>query len=359
MSFPTLLACVLVSAAAAATSAQTEPLRMPAFENRHCSFSEVSGIGREEGFTRRDPSDIIRVDGAYYVWYSRVDHAELPERDRPMAASGYVATIWYATSTDQGHTWTERGQALGPGPDGAFDAHAVFTPNILKAVGKYYLFYTGVRPTPGRPEGGFANNSTADRTAIGLAAADTPDGPFHRLSSSPVLSTSTPSATPGTVPSKFDSYRVDDAALLLRGGKVWLYYKGRNFDDGKQGPRFTQMGVAIADAPEGPYVKQNSGNPILDKSHEVLIWPHREGVAAYASISKTVEYAPDGLDFSTRPLAAPLEPKPIAPGAFRAGLTEPAAYGSAIRWGIAMRDPGGPCPYLVRWEWDVPAPISP
>ena len=33
--------------------------------------------------------------------------------------------------------------------NGAFDSQATFTPNILFADGKYYLYYTGVKPTPG------------------------------------------------------------------------------------------------------------------------------------------------------------------------------------------------------------------
>ena len=327
----------------------------PEFANKHFRFTEAAGIGREEGITRRDPSDVIKVGDTYYVWYTKVTHDQLPERDRRLAHSGYVGTIWYATSRDEGHTWIERGEALATGKPGTFDAHAVFTPNILKAEGKYWLFYTGVRPTPGCAQGGFANNSVNDFTAIGLAVADTPDGPFLRVSETPVLSPSKASDNPKRVPSKFGSYRIDDASLLIRNGQYWLYYKGRNLDDGPQGPRFTKMGVAIATHIEGPYVRQNDGNPILDKSHEVLIWPHREGVAACASFSKTFEYAPDGLDFTSNPLHAKFSPQPIAPGAYRPDLTKPVRFGPGIQWGISMRDPAGPFPYLVRWNLNLTA----
>jgi len=114
--------------------------------------------------------------------------------------------------------------------------------------------------------------------------------------------------------------------------------------------------VAVAEHVEGPYVKQRNGDAILDASHEVLIWPHREGVAAYASKSRTLEYAPDGLDFMSNPLRLKALPRPIAPGAFRPDLTEPVRYGRGVRWGISMRDPAGPCPYLVRWEIDLVFP---
>ena len=58
------------------------------------STSAVTGIGKEQGVMRRDPSDIIKVDDLYYVWYSK----------GPLR-TGYDATIWYATSPD-GVNWT-------------------------------------------------------------------------------------------------------------------------------------------------------------------------------------------------------------------------------------------------------------
>jgi len=91
-------------------------------------------------FNRRDNSDIIKVGDKYYVWYTRMDSPVTP---------GYWGTIWYATSEDEGYTWTEKGMALGTGDEGTFDGHAVFTPNILAYKGKFYLYYTGVKtPLP-------------------------------------------------------------------------------------------------------------------------------------------------------------------------------------------------------------------
>ena len=72
-------------------------------------YEKVTGIGQEEGVCRRDPSDVIKVGDTWYVWYSKVTS------DAPMYPSGYHATVWYATSTDEGHTWTERGEAVGGG----------------------------------------------------------------------------------------------------------------------------------------------------------------------------------------------------------------------------------------------------
>ncbi len=116
------------------------------------------------------------------------------------------------------------------------------------------------------------------------------------------------------------------------------------------------MGLAIADTPESKHTRANGGRPILTGSHEVMIWPHREGVATYASKTQTFEYAPDCVDFLSHRLDAEATPKPIAPGCYRPDLTEPVSYGQGIRWGICMREPGGPYPYLLRYEVDLQVP---
>lgn len=325
------------------------------FANKSFRFQPANGLGRTEGITRRDTSDVIKVGNTYFVWYTHVDQNQLPAHLKRLRASGYVGTIWYAVSKDEGHTWTECDEVLGKGPSGAFDSWAVFTPNIVKYDGRYWLYYTGVKLTPGKDV--FENNSTNDFAMIGVAVADNPHGPFRRITTEPILSP--PPKSDRAAESSFDSYRIDDAALLVRDYDgdgdmdVWLYYKGRNIDHGRSGPGKTKMGLAIADKPQGPYIRINSGRPILSDSHEVMIWPHRAGVAAYASKSRTLEFAPDGVDFTTNPIHALTEPRPIAPGCFRPDLTEPVSFGRGIAWGICMKEPSGPCPYLLRYEIDL------
>ena len=315
-------------------------LKQPAFR-----FSEARGLGLEEGVCRRDPSDVIQVEQTYYLWYTRVN-----ERSNPaLYPSGYAGEVWFATSPD-GRVWQEQGKALGTGPAGAFDAHGVFTPNVLVTDGKFYLFYTAVRPTPGRDDGVFENNAINDRTAIGLAVSDSPNGPFVRAETNPVLET-------GGSANRFDSYRVDDACLIVRDGKYWLYYKGRSFAHGRNGPRRTKMGVAIAEKPEGPFFKHGA-NPVLDSGHEVLVWPHRAGVAALVSDTgpqaRTVQHAPDGLGF--RKVGELPEVFPRAPGAFRPDAFDNTKFGRGLLWGISMRS--GPDPYLVRYDVNLAVPES-
>ena len=291
-------------------------------------FSYSPALPFEEGVTRRDPSPVIRAGDLYYVWYSRTT----------LSADGYSASIWYAVSAD-GRTWREQGEALPKGEPGAFDEHAVFTPTLLVAEGRYYLFYTAV-PEPFDNDGGGPKGT---RTAIGVASADSPRGPWVRFSGNPVL-------RPSDDAGDFDSMRVDDACLVKRGGKYWMYYKGRQAG---RSPRQTRMGLAVGDAPAGPYVK-HPANPVLDSGHEVCVWPHGWGVGCLVCDvgpqGNTLQYSDDGVRF--RKIADAVPPK--APGPYREdGFTE--GWGAGVRWGLAMAlHPEWP--YLVRFDCDLRAP---
>ncbi|WP_343329220.1 family 43 glycosylhydrolase [Polaribacter staleyi] len=293
------------------------------------TYQDITGIGKDTVYNRRDNSDIIKVGNTYYIWYSRMDSPITP---------GYWATIWYATSQDEGHTWQEQGMALDLGKEGKFDSHSVFTPNILAYKGKYYLYYTGVKPTPGNKNKEFEGNGTTDITAIGLAVSDSPDGPFVRVENNPVLEIS-------NVASDFDSFRIDDASLLVRDGKVCLFYKGRSIIDGKQGPKRTKMNAAYADQPEGPF-KKHEGY-LLDKSHEVLIWNKNGGIVSLASLSKTLYFSKDGEHFSV--LQDGLKKIPMAPGLYRPHLENGNLATEVPGWGISMIQKKG-LTYLVRFE---------
>ncbi|BDD12155.1 xylosidase (plasmid) [Fulvitalea axinellae] len=318
-----VLVCVLLLTLTIGVNAQNGPSKIS------FSYEKVKGIGHEAGCSRRDPSDVIKVGDTYYVYYTKI-YGRAP---------GYWGTLWYATSNDGGHSWKERGEILGKGKPGKFDSQATFTPNILLANGKYYLYYTGVKPTPGNKEGAFENNSTTDITAFGLAVSDSPDGPFQRISEDPVMRVS-------PEPEKFDSYRIDDASLLYRNGIYWFYYKGRSRVDGRNGPAKTKMGVAFSKDPEGPFIKLDK--PILSKSHEVMVWPQGNGVAALASISSTIEYAPGGVDFRSQGPGVKVTDRPHAPGAYRPDLTNN-GKGDGLDWGISMVHNGNET-YLIRYN---------
>lgn len=290
------------------------------------THSELTGIGAQDGVMRRDPSDIIKVGDLYYVWYSK-----------GKISPGYDATVWYSTSSD-GKAWTEKGQALAKGKPGTWEGASVFTPNILVAEGKYWLFYTGTSREFGK---GFNPDSK-----IGIAKSDSPDGPWQRTSNEPALKNS-------EVDSDFDSHLVDDACLIVRDGKYWFYYKGRQL--GKS-PGQTQMGLAIADHPAGPYVKHKN-NPVIPGNHEVLIWPQGKGVAAMIgssgpkAIVNTIQYAKDGINFTK---THNVKAGPWAGGAYRPEAFTDSNKGELPTWGVQIGRPKGKgkgkLPCIKRFE---------
>ena len=293
----------------------------------HTEFTYSPAIPHQPGVTRRDPSPVIRVGGLYHVWYSRSTHD----------SSGYFATVWHATSPD-GRQWTERGEAVATGSDGAWDANGVFTPTTLIAEGRYWLLYTAV-PKPFDNAGG----ASGTPTAIGIASADSPDGPWRKFERNPVL-------RPGPA-GAWDSHRVDDACMVVREGKYWLYYKGRQLG---LGPAETKMGVAIAERPTGPYVKSEH-NPLIGSGHEVCVWPHRQGVAALVAPcgpeGGTVQYGADGIHFAPQATVVP----PSAPGPYRTDAYADVEFGTGITWGLCQNRRTKDRPFLQRFDCDLTA----
>ena len=293
----------------------------------HSEFTYRTAIAYEPGVTRRDPSPVIKVGATYHAWYSKAT----------VDASGYSASVWHATSPD-GDAWVERGEAIPTGGPGSWDENGVFTPTTLVADGRYDLFYTAV-PKPFTNDNGGPN---ATPTAIGVASAETPDGPWRKYEDNPVL-------TPGAGDA-FDSHRVDDACLIVRDGRYWLYYKGRQKG---LGPGQTKMGVAVADRPTGPFAKSEL-NPIINSGHEVCVWPHGTGVAALLAPvgpqGGTLQYSPDGLHFEIQSKVTP----PQAPGPYREDHYRDAP-GPGITWGLAHDDRSYDRPFLVRFDCDLRA----
>ena len=333
-----LLLCLGLGLGGSAWSAQAEAQtgdRRPMNYKTSFTYQAAVGIGRELGVCRRDPSDVIRVGEAWYVWYTKVVKAVV-KAGKHGYPSGYQGSVFFAVSTDAGRTWAEKGEAAPTGEAGAFDCTGTFTPNILVWKGKYWLYYTAVGPD-------FDNGPYADRnrTSIGLCVADKPDGPWKKVSDKPVFATTRD-------PKKFDSYRVDDTCFLVRDGKIWMYYKGRQW---QRTPGQTKMGLALADRSEGPFQRVNDGEPVQDSGHEVLVWPLGKGVMSMVSNTgpnrMTVQYAADGVRFQIVGLLPKLYPK--APGVFRPDLTAPKAIGKGVTWGIGMATYGGD-PYLQRYE---------
>jgi hypothetical protein len=288
--------------------------------------SSVTGFP-DDGLIRRDPSDVIQVGDTWHMWFTR----------STIKHTGDGADIWHATSTDEGCTWTEQAEAVARGSDSTnnWDYTSALTPNILFHEGTYYLYYTG---TPLDWEDIYIAEGIK---AIGVATASSPYGPWTKYAGNPVLRTSSVDS------GKFDNYLIDDACMAVRDGNIWLYYKGRYRGSSATD---TQMGVAVASDPLGPFIKQNDGDPVQEGGHEVQIWADRyQGIYSQVNsvgssdLTYTIQYAADGLNF--RKYADTSTDIPGAPGLFRPELTDPDT-GQMPSWGIEG------ITYIGRFEVD-------
>ncbi len=235
-------------------------------------YSNITGMEYDMNFVRRDPSPVIKVGNRYYIYYSK-----------NTTKNGFNATIWYAFSDDGKH-WTEGGMAVGKGEGDAFDAGGVFTPTTLLADGYIYLFYTATRA-----DFQFTSTEANGLTAIGLAKSKSPTGPFEKICDEPLLRTGNGES--------FDSHRIDDTCIVVHNGKYYMFYKGRQLH---LSPKETKMGLAIAEKPEGPYIKYEN-NPVINSGHEVCVYPNNGGFMALITnigeYANSYMYSKNGIDF--------------------------------------------------------------
>lgn len=310
-------------------------------EDREPWYVEFSGmqplkgdLAYEEGVVRRDPSAIIKENGKYYVWYSK-------STGETQGFEGDIANekvfpwdrcdIWYATSED-GWTWKEEGIAVPRGEKGMYDDRSVFTTEIMKHDGMYYLCYQTVK----------SPYNKRVKNQVGLAWSNSPDGPWTK-SKEPILSPADNGEWQGDDPNDrfavlkkgdFDSHKVHDPCILPFKGKFYLYYKGEQMgEEITFGGRQIRHGVAIADNPKGPYVK-SPYNPISNSGHEICVWPYNGGITSLITTDgperNTIQWAPDGINFE---IMSSVKTPPHAIGINRSldTETEPVA---ALKWGL-------------------------
>jgi hypothetical protein len=176
-------------------------------------------------------------DGRYHLYYSRWP-----------AEKGF-APGWAI--------WSEIAYAVADGPFGPYrhvnvalpargreywDGTTTHNPNILQKDGRLYLFYMG-NTGDGKSYPMHRNNQR-----IGVAVADVPEGPWKRLDR-PILTVSQDKTA-------FDSLCVTNPCAVQRpDGKILLIYKAVRHEEGKEMGGKVRHGAALADRPEGPYVK--------------------------------------------------------------------------------------------------------
>lgn len=323
------------------------------------SYKPVKGLEMEEGISRRDPSQILKVGDTYYVYYTKVKMTKpmgvgYQKADENNPANTWdMADIYYATSKDT-HTWEEQGLAVPRGPKGEFDDRSVFTPGVLEWEGKYYLYYQAVK----------APYNQRTKNVIGMSWADSPDGPWHRHPE-PILTSGASGEWKGDKPNRslitkegdFDSLKVHDPYLLVFNGKIHLYYKahpmGLGGDLKLTYPDFSG-GLATADSPFGPFVKHPQ-NPVLNSGHEVVLWPYKDGIASLVTANgpekNTLQWSPDGVNFEIK---AHLILPPDAAGPYVPDAYTDTKDGQGITWGLShvAQRRNQPWPHLMRFEAD-------
>ena len=190
-------------------------------------------VFKEEGYRVWCGTVVKGRNGKYYLFYSRWPQA--------LGRDAWVthSEVAYAISDSPYGGFVPCGIALSAGSKGAWDAGAIHNPTIIEYDGRYYLYYMG-----NYGNGEYWDHRNHQR--IGVAVAENPEGPWTRFGR-PVLD-----VTKGS----FD-HLVTSNPTVTRGGDGRFYMMYKAVSDGPL-PKGGAVicGIAIAEHPEGPFVKQ-------------------------------------------------------------------------------------------------------
>lgn len=183
-------------------------------------------------------------DGKYHLLYSRWPvavgfapgwalHSEIAHAvaDRPLGPYTFVDVALPA-------------RGVNPATGKKFwDGDVTHNPNVVRHPnGKFYLFYMG------NYGDGKDYPTHRNHQRVGVAVADSPAGPWRRFDQ-PIVDVSAD-------PTAFDSLCVTNPAAAVRpDGGILLIYKAVQIIAGKPMGGNVRFGAALAEKPEGPYVK--------------------------------------------------------------------------------------------------------
>lgn len=291
-------------------------------------YTKIEGFdyhGGDGTISRRDPSRPIKVNGKYYMWYTKRD-TKIPPigvenaskvTDEIPSTDWDLCDIWYATSND-GFTWKEQGVAVHRPKKPNLGWRSVATPDILVWEGKYYLYFQAFNEPSGL---------NGDWCGISMAYADFPEGPWRHSGK-----LSFPLGQKGA----WDQDHAQDPHPIVYNGKIYMYYKATyNKWPEKRDLYAVAHGVVIADNPFGPFTRHPL-NPIMNTGHETCYFPFKSGVATLAirdgNERETMQYAEDGVNFKVESIVS------MAPTA--AGMYCPDAFtntkdGRGVTWGLS------------------------
>ncbi len=291
-------------------------------------YTRLKGFDYNDGdgtITRRDPSRPIKVDGKYYIYYTKRHTKVKPigwnraaeATDEIPSTDWDLAEVWYATSED-GFTWEEKGVAIERPAKPNLGWRSVCTPDILIWKGKYYLYYQAFNEPSGL---------RGDWCPVSVSSADSPDGPWKHEASEVI---------PFGKKGEWDQDATHDPQPLVYNGKIYLYYKAAyNKWTDVRDKYAVANGLAIADNPLGPFVKSDL-NPVLSSGHETALFRFKEGVAALVikdgNERETIQYAADGINFE---VASSISLPPIAAGFYTEDAFTNTNDGRGTTWGIS------------------------
>ncbi len=183
-------------------------------------------------------------DGKYHLFYSR-----WPESVGFAPGWALHSEIAYAVSDHPQGPYRHVNVALAKRPPQPatgkkyWDGDVTHNPNVFFHRGSYYLYYMGNHGD------GKSYPMHRNHQRIGLAIATNPAGPWKRPDQ-PIVDVSADQKA-------FDSLCVTNPAACLRpDGGVLLIYKAVQVEAGKPMGGKVRYGAAIAETPEGPYIKQ-------------------------------------------------------------------------------------------------------
>lgn len=250
----------------------------------------------------------LETDG-YYIWCSApIDgpdgkvHLFYSRWDAKKKMGGWIkgSEIAHAVADSPESPFVFKEVVLAP-RQGFWDATTCHNPLIQFVDGKYCLFYMG------------NNNGKTDTKRIGLATADTLDGPWKRPDS-PLLE----AGLPGT----WDDHCTTNPAFVKGADGLYrLYYKSWNtkeYEEATGGIRGNRKyGLATAAVLEGPY-ERYAGNPVIDFSgkgnnrqfEDAFIWKQKNklniiarDMGIYNHESGLLMHSKDGLHWSEPEIA--------------------------------------------------------
>jgi hypothetical protein len=210
--------------------------------------SRVQPLPAANRFAERDffvwcGAPVKGPDGKYHLFYSR-----WPVRVGFAPGWAIHSEIAYAVSDNPAGPYQHVNVALPPrGINPAtgrkfWDADVTHNSNAFFHNGKYYLYYMG-NHGDGKSYPMHRNNQR-----IGVAIAENPAGPWKRPDQ-PIVDITDDRKS-------FDSLCVTNPAACMRpDGGVVLVYKAVQYIKGREMGGNVRYGAALADQPEGPYIK--------------------------------------------------------------------------------------------------------